>query len=1086
MSKRDNIQEKLQKFGVRFYLNELIKGLIMFFSIGLLYLSFTLFVEYFLWLKPLFRTMLFWLFVGVELTLLVRYIGFPIFKYFGLKKGITDYEASVIIGNHFPEIKDKLLNMLQLKDVTTQTELIDASISQKSKEFRLIPFKKAINFSQNKKYLKYAVLPVFIWIGIYVFGAMDVFNQSFTRVVHYNTAYEQPAPFKFHILNESFSVVEMESFNLQVDVLGDVIPDAVKIYIGEESYYLKNNGDGRFEYFFERVKRPVSFYLESAGIQSQTFNLNVIEAPVIGSLKMILNYPTYTGKINEVVLNNGNTIVPQGTDITWQIETHRTNRVNFYSSDSVIELFDQNGDDYFSFSKRILKSLNYRISSSNAELSDYESLSYSIQVIKDEYPSIEVKSDIDSIRHGPVQFIGLLSDDYLVTKLNLVYYDKNKPKKKNAHRIDIVKGALVDFYYVFPDGISLEEGVSYELYFEVYDNDAIHGRKKTRSKVFRYYEKTQEERNNAISKEQKETLNKLSNSIQKVVETNDEIQLFKGEIQKKSTVNWNDSKKLEQFLQRQVKYDEMFQKQTDELQKNLTEPVDSERLNEMREDLKERIAETKKLNNKGALLKELQELSEKLDKENMTEKLNELMKKNKRNEQNLERILELTKRFYVEQKANQISEELIDLGEREEELSKQNENENSSEKQEAIHKEFEKIQKKMNQLNRDNRDLKRPMDIPSNDEDFKEVDAELNEASENLKNQKQQEAKKNQKKAGKKMKQMGKEMEMKMSSMGGESIDENIEDLRKIVENLLKYSFLQEDLLLNFSEVRNDHPEFPKYLREQQVLKEYFEHIDDSLYMLSLRLVKMGAGIQKEVSDVHYNIEASLENFSENRIEIGVSNQHFVLTAVNNLANQLSDLLESLMNASPSFGNGKGQGKGGGFQLPDIIKKQEGLMDKMNEGLKKGEGKGKEGGMGDEEMNGELYEIYKEQVKLRQLLEDAIGNQPNEKDGSSGEVIKEMVELEREMLEKGFSQKVVEEMQRITYELLKLEKARQEQGLDSDRKSDVSVQSFEKRTIRSLNLDKPYFNYNEILKRQSLPLRTVYKRKVQEYFKSEK
>ena len=154
MSSFKHIQTKLQHFIKKFYFNELIKGFLLFFTTGLLYFIIILFVEYFLWLKPLARTILFWIFITVELSLLTLYILIPIVKIIGLKKGITEIQASGIIGNHFPEVNDKLLNMLQLHNIEQYSELIEASIEQKSKELQPIPFRHAIDFAKNKKFIK--------------------------------------------------------------------------------------------------------------------------------------------------------------------------------------------------------------------------------------------------------------------------------------------------------------------------------------------------------------------------------------------------------------------------------------------------------------------------------------------------------------------------------------------------------------------------------------------------------------------------------------------------------------------------------------------------------------------------------------------------------------------------------------------------------------------------------------------------------------------------------------------------------------------------------------------------------------------
>ena len=159
MNEFPKITQKLHQFSLKFYTNELIRGAILFFSFGVLYLFFTLFIEYFLWLKPLSRTILFWIFIFVELLLLTKFILFPVFKIVGLQKGISFEESSKIIGRHFPEVGDKLLNILQLKQQSSQSDLLLASINQKSAALQPVPFVKAIDFSKNKKYLKYGLIP---------------------------------------------------------------------------------------------------------------------------------------------------------------------------------------------------------------------------------------------------------------------------------------------------------------------------------------------------------------------------------------------------------------------------------------------------------------------------------------------------------------------------------------------------------------------------------------------------------------------------------------------------------------------------------------------------------------------------------------------------------------------------------------------------------------------------------------------------------------------------------------------------------------------------------------------------------------
>ena len=206
MNSTHSIYQKLEDFIKKYYTNELIRGILLFIGLGLLYLILTVFVEYFLWLQPVARTFLFWIFIAVEILLLVRYIVFPIFKLLKLQKRIDYKEASIIIGNHFSEVNDKLINFLQLSSAENnadQSELLLASIEQKANSLQLVPFSNAVNFKTNKKYLPLALIPLLILFAFYISGNSGVVSQSLNRVVHFNAVFLPPAPFEFVVLNIS-------------------------------------------------------------------------------------------------------------------------------------------------------------------------------------------------------------------------------------------------------------------------------------------------------------------------------------------------------------------------------------------------------------------------------------------------------------------------------------------------------------------------------------------------------------------------------------------------------------------------------------------------------------------------------------------------------------------------------------------------------------------------------------------------------------------------------------------------------------------------------------------------------------------
>jgi hypothetical protein len=240
------IQDKLERFIKRYHINELLKGAILFFAIGVLYFLFTLLLEHFLWLGTTSRTVLFWVFIVVELALLTKFIVLPLAKLFKLKKGIDYTEAAQIIGEHFPEVDDKLLNVIQLKNSKDQSDLLLASINQKAIALNPIPFKLAVNFKHNISYLKYAILPVAVILLVYFTGHFSWFKDSYKRVVDYKTAYEPPAPFQFFVLNNNLQAVEGKDFKLMVKTAGAVVPENAQITYNNETYVLQQTGVGAF------------------------------------------------------------------------------------------------------------------------------------------------------------------------------------------------------------------------------------------------------------------------------------------------------------------------------------------------------------------------------------------------------------------------------------------------------------------------------------------------------------------------------------------------------------------------------------------------------------------------------------------------------------------------------------------------------------------------------------------------------------------------------------------------------------------------------------------------------------------------
>lgn len=970
MSSFQIVLEKLEGFIRKFYINELIKGFIIFCALATLSFLIVTFIEYFFWLNTVLRAFMFWLFVCFSFLVFIKYIVIPISKLFKFRNGISKLEAAAIIGNHFPEVEDKLANVLELSTSNNQSDLVVAGIEQKAKQLSPVPFKLAINFGNNTRFLKWLLVPVVLFVLLWTTGNISAFFSSFNRVQQYGMHFTPPAPFEFVILNNSLSVKEKEEFRLLLTTKGSVKPNTVSIVFGDKKYMLPSQKEGFYFNFPENLKKE-SFYLLANGVRSPEFKLELVLVPTIQSIKIYASYPSYINKRNETFENNGSVTVPEGTRLKWEIKSKNTNAV-WFVQDTINSPFVLTKNS-FDFNKKVFNNFQYGIKATSLETIDTENLNYNVEVIKDEFPKISMQMVADSIQPNIRYFVGEVMDDYGVQTIELVYYPYQQSHLKKELLLKRLSGVYNRFYYTYPNELNLEEGKAYSFYFRVKDNDGVHGGKFSNSEVFSFTNLSTLQVERLQLEQQKNAIDNMSKSLQDSKISEQQLESIRNKQKQQKSLDFNDKKEIKDFVRRKSLQEEQMKKFSKQLQQNLEENTEE---SEFKELLKERLKRQEEAFKKSQkLLEELDKLTDKIKDEELQKKVEKLSKQNSNSKRNLEQILELTKRYYVTQKLSKLQKELEQLAKEQTEKSKDSSENNNVKSQDALNKKFENFLKEMDSLKKLNKNLKKPLSIKNKKEKNTAIKSDQNQAKDLLKkstsntpkdnssgNNKEQNnsskeqqptpkeekptdntksnARKKQKSAGDKMKQMSEGLKQNMmQASGGESMQEDIEMLRQILDNLVVFSKEEEALMQSNSRNGVEDRAYALNLRKQKQLKEAFTHVDDSLLALSMRQPMIGEEINKEITEVYYNIDRALEFFADNNSNQGIARQQFVVSSSNALASMLANSLNSMqmqMNAS-----GSGSGNGGGPQLPDIIQSQEELS--KGAGKSKGSQSGNEG-----------------------------------------------------------------------------------------------------------------------------------------------
>lgn len=1092
------IYSKLERFIRKFHLSELIKGSLLFICIGVLYFLATVLIEYFLWLSNSFRFILFVFFIVIESLLFIRFITLPLLRLFKIRGGLSYDDASLIIGNHFSDVSDTLINFLQLSDQNNSnnsSELVIASINQKASQLEFIPFVNSINLKKSFLFLPLAFLLLFGLSYLFVLPSSPLLSDSYHRLVRYDETFYKPAPFQFILNTDEINVVSGNDYTLKFSIEGTVLPEQCQVLINGDLYFAQKLSANTYEYTFSSIQNDINFNLVSNTVTSPSFAINVINVPIITDLTMNLVFPDYLNRAEENINGSGNAVVPEGTIINWHINTVDIDQVNWVAQEQTLPF--ANSKPNFSFSKKIHHSVSYSLVTSNNVLTDYEKLDFNIQVINDQYPSLVCHQLPDSLAIADEILFGDASDDYGLHSLSVNYYPTGQPDLIRSIALPIASSTHDRFKFSLTTLDSLIAGQSYDYYFELKDNDVQHNYKSTRSQLFSINIQTNEEKlsNNLLS--QSNTAADITESLEKQKQRLSLLDDLEKESLSKRSFNYSKQQEINDFLNQQERDDFKLKTLSKKLSNSLKD-FDENNTDPLKKELLDRLKKNQEsLDKNQKLLDEIKKLNDQIKQDKLSESLSKLKNNTKSQSKSLEQLLELTKKFYVEKKMELLSKELDQLSKDQESLSKK-EHSTQVQEQQQINEQFEAIKQSLSKLKEDNKSLKSPLSLPDDQPLEDAITNDLDKSLEEIKDSKSNNAKKSQKSASDKMKEMSSKMQSSMSDQAMEQLEEDVEMLRQILDNLLTYSFSQEELLNQFMSIQHSSPSYPDYLKEQHFLKSQFKHIDDSLYALSMRNPVITDVIIKEISSVYYNTDQAIVDFTESKISSGVAHQQYVISSTNVLANLLSNALNNMQMNLSSSGSGKPKkGKGSGEpQLSDIIKGQQGLSEKMQQGSngeksKQGPPKGndkdgsKPGGMqGSEGMSNELFEVYKQQQNLRESLEQLLNNKGlNAPSGQA--TLNNMKSLEKQLLNKGITRQTMQQAAHVNQQLLKLEKAIRKQGESNQRKANSNTKEYSDGNTNSLPpaiLD--YIKSIEILNRETLPLNKAIDSKVQYYFKT--
>ena len=1145
MSGIEEIKFKLQAFKKRYYVRQLLVGCLVFLiaSSGLFLVINGL--EYQLWMGTTARSIVFFTSLIFVLILFTRLVAKPISLILKLRKGIDDEEAAQEIAKSFPDIQDRLINTLQLHKLSShQNDLLAAAIDKKANSFKNVSFINAVDFSVGKRYGTILGVIV-LGLALVSFINPSIFKDSTKRIVNFNQEFTPDAPFSFVITNSLNAFRgEDFTLEVAIDGVAIPEEVTIRTDDGQR-LKLQKTGSASFQFVFHKIQESVSFQLEGQGFYSNQYQIEVNNRPDLIAMKISIESPAYTGGERKVITNSGDVTVLEGSSVFWEITTLSADSINFTigeqkarnnrlsenlfgidrrlfkSSPYSVQLFNPYGTNS--------SELNYGISVIEDEKpqisAEYfpDTLSYQFVTIAgniiDDHGfsslNLSYKKEGEALRSIPLELSPNIKKqgfyaNWNVDSLNLAAGERLEFFVRVTDN-DQVNGAKSSksrtFIMQIPSEEEIEEIIDKKS--ETVENQIDKSQKEAESINERLKDieeklKTEQEFNwqekkqlNDIIKDREE----LENQIKELQKQHEELQRSSDQFNKRSEQNKQQNEKLQSLL------DELLDEKTRELYEQLKE-----------------------------LLKD-----ENASSEEVRQEIQDIQRNEKNLEKELDRALELFKRLKMESVLEQNLQKLDTLSQRQSELAEQNEEgadqEQIEEEQKQIQEEFEEFREKMDEVEQLNQKLERPEALQDFELEERQIAKELREIEEQIKetqqsdstgqnqdqqsesqseqgseqnepsgdqqnqeageqsqspqegqqqqssqnSQKQKQTQQKQKNASQRMKQLSKQLSNMQSGMQMEMMQANLDQLRDILDNLVKLSFNQEDLLNEMRKVNQSDPRFLELSQAQLKLKDDAKVIQDSLLSLAERVVQISSFITREVGNINENIDGALDHLKDRNRGRALSSQQFAMTSINNLALLLDDTMQQMQMAmSEAMGNPQ-QGQQQQSGLPDLQQMQQQLGEQMNE-LK---GSGKQG----RELSEELARLAAEQELIRRQLEmikQAEDGQPGGGNGSGDDLqraIDQMEQNEVDLVNKRLTQQLLNRQKSIETRLLEADKAQREQEMEEEREA-------ESPSIFSREIPPQFEEYLKMKQKEIELLKTIpaelnpfYKKEVNDYFR---
>jgi hypothetical protein len=1039
----------------------------------------------------LIRKLIYYGFISSLLATIVMILLAAYSAYMKLKHTRRVKFYAIKIGEGIPEVRDTLLNAIQLYDLSIKNsgyfsnELAAENIRMVDDHIKGYDFKKVITFSSLKKLIYFFSFSLIVFTSLFLIFP-NVFQASAYRLINYNYNFiENSLGVDFDVKPGNVEVSKGESVNVSVKVSFNdpkYTSDNVYFYtktLANDGSILNSNNDNltpekvnEFHTVISNVSVNTVYWFEYKGIKSDEYKISVTNRPLIKTAKITIYPPAYT-KLPVNVVDGTELSAIYGSKVYIEIEaSDDINKASVLFNDGIpikLEISGKNAVGSFNASRNGVFKINIAKNFGDKELTNPNSSDYQIHVIPDEYPSITILEPQTDGQAGDRQtnlksskdllIRSRITDDFGFTKMRLGYrLSKSKygMTDKDYRYVDIpiknTDATGLEVPYVWDiSTLNLGTDDEVEYFVEVFDNDVISGPKSSKSDIRKIVMPSLEALLNT-QKSAEDIEKSLRSAYDQAMELKQDIDELKEKMEKNpEELGLNDPQKTQelqnkinniqnQFNSTQQKLNELM----NELQNN--SQISKETLDKYMELQKMfQQIDSKELKD---MLKKLQDAMKNMSSEQMKEAMKNFKFDEETFKQSIEKTMELLQKILNEQKFGELTQKLDEITKKQDELKnktdKSDENNKSelnelSKSQKELQKQYEEFMKELSKLvenmkkskqNQTSKDLENLM----KEMQKKALEQKMNQSSQDLQNSNKSNSQKQQSQLSQNLNDFNQQMQDLLSQMMENENNKLQAKMQDILDQLQQESDRQAALQKQSKELDPNSPgeDYHENAQQQKDLTQELSKTTDELMSLSQDMPDMIPQMGKHLGDAYNQMNDATKSLQGKDSKSANKSQGDAKSSLDKAIQKMQSMCQG----------GNKPGKGNSLQqllqaLQQMIARQQALNQQMGKfGPNGNEGKYSQQDLAQmQRLAGEQQAIQK---SLQQLNDEYKKQQEKEGTkllGNLDEIQKDMNEVIKDLQDNNVTPETRKRQERILSRMLDFQLSQREKDFEQKRES---------------------------------------------------